>query len=84
MRKLNKFLILAVSLTLGTTFLMASWATAQVSVEVDIKPMSCPNSLNVKGGGVLPVAILGTDVFDVTTIDTTSLHLEGESADCGW
>jgi hypothetical protein len=84
MRKLNKLLIFVLSLTLGATFLMVSWAIAQVEVEVDIKPMSCPNSLNVKGGGVLPVAILGTDDFDVTEVDTTTLHLEGVAALRTW
>jgi hypothetical protein len=84
MRKLNKLLIFVFSLTLGLIFLMVPWAMAQVEVEVDIKPVSCPNSLNVKGGGVLPVAILGTDDFDVTTIDTTSLYLEGVPALRTW
>jgi hypothetical protein len=85
MRKLNKLLIFVLSLTIGATFLMVSWAAAQVvAVEVDIKPMSCPNSLNVKGGGVLPVAILGTDDFDVTDVDTTTLQLEGVAALRTW
>jgi len=35
-------------------------------VDVDIQPGSCPNSWNRKGNGVLPVAILGTEDFDVT------------------
>ena len=38
-------------------------------VLINIKPGSYPNSLNVKSKGVLPVAILGTAVFDVMTID---------------
>ncbi len=46
-------------------------------VEVDIKPQSCPNPLNVGSRGVLPVAILGTEDFDVTTIDPASIRLEG-------
>jgi hypothetical protein len=48
-------------------------------VSVDIKPGSCPNPLNVKSSGVLPVAILGTADFDVTTIDATSIRLAGVS-----
>jgi hypothetical protein len=39
--------------------------------------MSCPNPLNVKSKGVLPVAILGTEDFDVSTIDPASLLLQG-------
>jgi len=46
-------------------------------VDVDIKPQSCPNPLNVKSKGMLPVAILGTDDLDVTTIDPTSIRLTG-------
>jgi len=43
---------------------------------VDIKPQSCPNPLNTKSRGVLPVAILGTPTLDVTTIDPASIRLE--------
>ncbi|MHC4198054.1 MAG: hypothetical protein ACYSRP_09150, partial [Planctomycetota bacterium] len=34
-------------------------ATAADAVTIDIKPQSCPNLINVKGRGVLQVAILG-------------------------
>jgi len=46
-------------------------------VPVDIKPQSCRNPLNVKDKGVLPVAILGTDVFDATQVDPDLVRLEG-------
>ena len=48
-----------------------------VEVAVDIKPQSCPNPLNVKSRGVLPVATLGTEDFDVSTIDPASIRLAG-------
>ena len=48
-----------------------------VPVDVDIKPGSCPNPLNLNSKGVLPVAILGTEDFDVTAIDSASVFLEG-------
>jgi hypothetical protein len=79
-----------------------------MSVDIDIKPQSCPNPLNIKpyiqpdlfnhgtadddvlakGGpgptpppsAVLPVAILGTDNFDVYDVDPSSVQLEGVSA----
>jgi len=56
-----------------------SLALCKVSVEidVDIKPGSCPNPLNVKSKGVLPVAVLGTAEFDVTAIDLASIRLAG-------
>ncbi len=46
-------------------------------VGIDIKPQSCPNPLNIKSKGVLPVAILGTPDFDVNTIDVNSITLNG-------
>jgi len=46
-------------------------------VSIDIKPSSCPNPLNVKSKGVLPVAVLGTEELDVTTIDPASIRLAG-------
>jgi len=44
-------------------------------VFVDIKPQSCPNPFNLKSKGVLPVAILGTDEFDVYDVNTASIKL---------
>jgi hypothetical protein len=50
-----------------------------IPVAVDIHPTSCPNPLNMDGKGVIPVAILGTEDFDVTQIDPASVALEGVS-----
>ena len=48
-------------------------------VAVDIKPGSCPNPLNVKSKGLLPVAILGAEGFDVTDINVSTVELVGVS-----
>jgi hypothetical protein len=48
-----------------------------IEVSVDVKPMSWPNPLNVRSRGVLPVAILGTEDFDVTQVDPATVRLEG-------
>lgn len=48
-----------------------------LEVVIDIKPGSCPNPFNGKSKGSVPVAILGSEDFDVTTIDPTSLKLNG-------
>ncbi|MGD8545831.1 MAG: hypothetical protein PVH12_06600, partial [Candidatus Bathyarchaeota archaeon] len=56
---------------LAAIFATTAVAVTPISVEVDVKPCSCPNPLNLKRKGVLPVAIYGTDVFDTTTIDPT-------------
>lgn len=52
-----------------------------IEVAVDIKPGSCPNPLNVRSKGVLPVAILGTEDFDVKAIDVASIRLAGVGPD---
>ncbi|MCH8293298.1 hypothetical protein IH992_19630 [Candidatus Poribacteria bacterium] len=49
----------------------------EIKVELDIKPTSCPNPLNVNSKGNLPVAILGTDELDVNDIDVSTVQLEG-------
>jgi hypothetical protein len=50
-------------------------AGGAVSVYVDIKPGTCPNAVNLASQGVLPVAILGTEDFDVGTIDPSMIRL---------
>ncbi len=52
-------------------------ALPKLAVSVDIKPGECPNPLNVKAKGLLSVAILGSVDFDVWTIATASVRLEG-------
>lgn len=47
----------------------------EIPVSIDIKPLSCPNPIKIKDKGVLPVAILGTEDFDVTQIDPASVYL---------
>ena len=51
--------------------------SGSVIVAMDIKPQSCPNPLNVKNQGVLPVAILGTADFDASEVDPTTVELVG-------
>jgi hypothetical protein len=42
-------------------------------VEIDIKP----NSMNLGSKGTTPVVIFSTDTFDVTTVNPTTVQLEG-------
>jgi hypothetical protein len=74
---MKKFIVLSIILLMLAGFAITS--SACVEVAIDIKPESCPNPLNVKGKGVLPVAILGTADFDVTEIDPATVKLEGVS-----
>ena len=53
-----------------------------ISVDIDVKPGSCPNPLNLKSKGVLPVAVLGTAEFDVTTIDPGTIQLNRSCEGC--
>ena len=42
-------------------------------IEIDIKPGSTINPVNPSAKGVIPVAILGSDTFDVADVDVTTL-----------
>jgi hypothetical protein len=50
-----------------------------MKMPVDVKPGSCPNPLNFKSKGVLPVAILGTPWLRVKTINPRTITLMGVS-----
>jgi hypothetical protein len=73
------------SFNVGRAYIIYGIRRAPMNVAVDIKPGACPNSLDTskeprdaisKKGGVLPVAVLGSETFDVTAIDLASLRLE--------
>jgi hypothetical protein len=51
--------------------------TATTQIDIDIKPGSDPNCLNIDDHGVIPVAVLGSADFDVQTIDTETLVFAG-------
>jgi hypothetical protein len=44
-----------------------------LEIDVGIKPGSDGNSINPKSRGVIPVAILGSEEFDVADVDVTTL-----------
>ena len=44
-------------------------------VEIDIKPGSDTNPINLKSGGLVPVALFGSAEFDVKTVDTATVVL---------
>lgn len=49
----------------------------EITVPIDIKPGSYPNSINLGSAGVIPVAILSTDTFDATQVNPDSISLAG-------
>ena len=42
-------------------------------VGVDIKPGSYPNAINLKSNGSVPVALLGSADFDVSSVDLATV-----------
>ena len=54
-----------------------------VEVEIDIKPGSDENPINLKSKGVITVAILTTDDFDATAVDPMSVEFgPGGATEC--
>jgi hypothetical protein len=63
----------------GGAFYAVITVNTAVSVSIDIKPGSIPNSINLNSNGVVPVAILSTSTFDARTVDPLSVTLAGAS-----
>jgi hypothetical protein len=75
---MKKKLLFSLLIALSILSIITSPVSAGLSVNVDIKPHSDPNTLNIEQNGVIPVAILGGDTSetDVTKIDPTTVTLE--------
>ncbi|MFX0184801.1 MAG: hypothetical protein ACFE95_17095 [Candidatus Hodarchaeota archaeon] len=52
-----------------------------IYVNIDIKPGCGPNSINMGDNGLLPVAILGTVIFDVMTLNVETIMIGGVTVD---
>jgi hypothetical protein len=71
--------------TVASTGLVArfTFVDPTVSVGVDIRPGSDLNPVNPTSQGVISVAVLGSDIFDVTDVDVTTLVFFPEDATDG-
>ena len=49
----------------------------ELTVAIDIRPGSHPNSINLGSNGLIPVAILSSEEFDATTVDPETVELAG-------
>jgi hypothetical protein len=54
---------------------------AHPPVEIDIKPGSFPNSINLKSKGLIPVAILGSADFDAESVDGATVRFGPNGAE---
>ena len=73
----KKFAFMAIP-ALAAILIVGTFAPASaglgLELNLDIKPGSCPNPINVHSNGLVSYAILGSDTFDVTQIDIASLE----------
>jgi len=58
-------------------FGLAYMSDAVIAVDIDIKPGSFPNPINLGSNGLVPVAILSSVDFDATTVDESTVELAG-------
>ena len=72
--------LIVVIVILGLLLPAVAMGSEGVRVSIDIKPGSCPNSINLKSKGVVPVAVLTTDYFDAANVDPETVRLEGVAA----
>ncbi|WP_107852371.1 vWA domain-containing protein [Oceanimonas marisflavi] len=63
---------------------LAACVAAAAPVKVDIKPTSCPNPLKLTQKGVIPVAILGSEDFDVSRILPETVRMAGDCEALRW
>lgn len=78
--KIKTIGIFGIALILMTMGAGTALANGEITVDIDIKPCSDPNSINLKSNGVVTVAILTTDTFDANEIDPETVRFGPASA----
>ena len=59
---------------IAASLMVVAAVQANLTVDIDIKPATSPNDINLKSKGLISVAILSTPVFDATTVDPLSVQ----------
>lgn len=77
-------IILALTLFPALGVAYAQEEHPHMHVNIDVKPGSDPNSINLKSKGLVPVALFGSAEFDIDLVDTTTIsfgpmhhHMDG-------
>jgi len=63
--------------TNGTILLLSDPIEQPIEIDIDIKPGSYPNVVNLGSHGLIPIAIFSEEWFDATTIDPETVELAG-------
>jgi len=50
---------------------------SDIEIEIDVKPLSCPQSINPNNRGKIPVAIITTETFDALTVNPPTVRFAG-------
>ncbi|MFC1596540.1 choice-of-anchor Q domain-containing protein [Planctomycetota bacterium] len=64
----------------GGTVDIGAFEDQPQTVQIDVKPGSDPNSINLASNGMIAVAIFTTDDFDATTVDSDTVSFAGADA----
>ena len=63
---------------------LAACVEAAIPIKVDVKPESCPNPFRLTQKGTIPVALLGSETFDVSRIRPETVMLESDCPALRW